>query len=98
MKSEEVYYDGVSFYFTTYLTENEHYIVADMIETECKKRGFEFVYYRKFKEGHVPMYRECKINAHKSDVVKMLEDLKIEFGNANQKVWAEGHKVPVWAL
>ena len=73
------------FYFTTYLTENEHYIVEDIIREECKKRNFEVEYYRKFKNGHVPMYRECKINAPKNQVVAMLEELGIDFENYNKQ-------------
>lgn len=49
------------FYFTLGLTENEHYIVEDMIREFCSDNNIEVKYYRKFKSGHVPMERECKI-------------------------------------
>lgn len=69
----------MSFRFITYLTENEHDIVEDMIKSECVKRNFDFQYYRKFQDGHVPLYRECEINNSREDVVKMLDDLGIDF-------------------
>ena len=51
------------FYFTIFLTENEHAIVKKMMEDYCKDKsnGVELYYYRKFKEGHVPGYREVKV-------------------------------------
>lgn len=53
-------HDG--FYFRLSLTENEHYIVADMFREFCKtQEGMEVKYYRKLKTGHVPCIRECKI-------------------------------------
>lgn len=48
-------------YFCLKLTENEHYIVEDMIKTECERLGLKLLYYRQLKEGHWPMYREVKI-------------------------------------
>lgn len=48
-------------YFCLHLTENEHYIVADDLRNECDRLGLEMKYYRKLKDGHVPMHRETKI-------------------------------------
>lgn len=52
---------NTEFYFTIYLTENEHYFVEDELRQYCDKHGLEMVYYRSFKTGHVPCQRECKI-------------------------------------
>ena len=43
------------------LTENEHYIVANEIFSWCQQNGCHLVYYRKLKNGHIPMIREVKI-------------------------------------
>jgi len=48
-------------YFCLELTENEHFCVEDEISQICKTYGWELVYYRRLKDGHVPMYREVKI-------------------------------------
>ena len=50
-----------TFYFCLELTENEHYIVGDMIDVFCLENGYVFHYYRKLSDGHVPMLRECKV-------------------------------------
>ena len=49
------------FYFCLVLTENEHYIVEDMLKNICLKYDCKLKYYRKLKEGHMPTYREIKI-------------------------------------
>ena len=86
-------------YFTTRLTESEHSIVKYLIEEECPKRNLELVYYRKFKEGHVPMYRECKIKGKKYKILEMLDSLKLEYDNANEKVLGpHGKKIQKWML
>ena len=69
------------FFFTTYLTENEHFIVADLIRQECSRLGIQVAYYRPFKTGHVPMYRECKLACSPEIGAKILKDLKVDFGN-----------------
>lgn len=69
------------FYFTTSLTENEHYIVEDMIRQECLKQGIEVAYYRKFKTGHVPMQRECKILTSPKVGQEILKCLDVSWGN-----------------
>lgn len=48
-------------YFCLMLTENEHYIVCDYIKDYCNENGLELRYYRKYKLGHIPMWREVKI-------------------------------------
>ena len=57
------------FFFTLCLTENEHYIVEDMIREKCLELGYEVSYYRKFNE---PMYRECKIKCSPAEGDKLL--------------------------
>lgn len=48
-------------YFCLRGTENEHGIIEGEILDECRKHGCEMVYYRKLKEGHIPLHRECKV-------------------------------------
>jgi hypothetical protein len=50
-------------YFTISLTENEHGFVENAIRDYCRDNDLSFLYYRKFKTGHVPMQREGKIRA-----------------------------------
>lgn len=56
------------FYFNLQLTENEHDIAKDMINEYCAAHNLILVYYRKFKNCHIPMYREVKITGRKSDI------------------------------
>jgi len=74
-------YMSEELFFTTRLTENEHYIVENMIKDRCAKNGLNLVYYRKFKTGHVPTYRECKISGNFGKICKMLNDLGIDYNN-----------------
>lgn len=83
----------MSLYFTTHLTENEHVFLEEILTNACRSMGFDLLYYRKFKEEHVPMYRECKIGGERNRVIKMLTDLEIEFDNANEKILLDGEKV-----
>ncbi len=73
------------FYFTTYLTENEHSIIENMIRNKCDELGYEVKYYRQFKTGHVPCQRECKIMAEPWKVEKMLDELDITYDNYFKK-------------
>lgn len=63
-----------SYYFRLVGTENEHSHLEHVIRTESAKKGWEVIYYRKYKTGHVPCYRECKIIAPKWAVDKMFID------------------------
>lgn len=78
------------FYFTPYLTESEHYIVSDEIETYCKKNDLTVAYYRQFKSGHVPLYRECKVIGAQVELNKfkywLENDLKVPIQNLNRKL------------
>jgi len=56
------------FYFCLRLTENEHYFAEDAIKKRCEESGLTLKYYRKLKEGHIPLYREIKITGAKVDV------------------------------
>jgi len=69
------------FYFTTYLTESEHGVVEMIIREHFSIRGIEVAYYRPFKTGHVPCYRECKILAAPKVVKGILKSLDISWGN-----------------
>lgn len=59
-----------TFYFCLKLTENEHYIVEDEIRDFLKKHTDDcrIIYYRKLKDGHVPMIREIKIEGSTSSI------------------------------
>lgn len=48
-------------YFCLKLTEAEHYIVAEALKSQCERLGIKLLYYRKLKDGHVPMIREAKV-------------------------------------
>ncbi len=52
-------------YFCLRLTENEHYVVEDEIRQKCEICNCQTIYYRMLKDGHVPLFREIKIQGHK---------------------------------
>lgn len=52
-------------YFRLSLTENEHYIVNDMLAEKCRALGVDLVYYRKLKNGHIAGIREVKVVGEK---------------------------------
>lgn len=85
------------FYFTIRLTETEHNIVRESLIKECCNRNFKLIYYRKFKNGHVPTYRECKIEGNVSKIKQMLKELNLEIGNINKKTILNGKKIPIHA-
>ncbi len=58
------------FYFTLHLTESEHSFVESMIREYCSSQNLEMLYYRKFKTGHQPMWREAKIKGEPSEIKK----------------------------
>ena len=74
-----------TFYFTQYLTESEHCVVESMIREECAARNIEVIYYRPFKTGHIPCYRECKLNCPPKIGRQILEKLDIQ----DQNYWNE---------
>ena len=51
-------------YFCLDLTESEHEIISSELSEVCATNGLELVYYRKLKEGHIPMIREIKVRFH----------------------------------
>jgi len=64
-------------YFRLSLTENEHYIVNDMLSQKCSELGVDLLYYRKLKNGHIPTIREVKVVGEKLyRVQKYLDDEK----------------------
>lgn len=52
-----------TFYFLTEATESEHSFLEEIFKQGLEKRGYELIYYRKMKNGHIPMQREAKTNA-----------------------------------
>lgn len=71
------------FYFTLNLTENEHDIVQCQIQEFCDKYESTLIYYRKFKNGHVLCYRECKVSGNVHKLKKFLKDNNIKIDNIN---------------
>lgn len=69
------------FYFTHSLTESEHDIVKLQLEQECQKRGLTLQYYRKFKTGHIPSQREVKILGDMGQILKLLKEMDLHYGN-----------------
>lgn len=86
------------FYFTTYATENEHYCIESDLRQGCALFKLELMYYRSFKLGHVPMYRECKIKGPQYKILQMLKSVNVDPDNDNKKVRVNGNKVPMWAI
>ena len=100
--SGATYYDGIGgekmseFYFTTSATECEHTFIESLLEEFCRVNDFELVYYRKFKNGHVPMQREIKIKGKSRNLIyaKLIEwnehedrgGCSIEIKNYHQKL------------
>lgn len=80
-------------YFTIHLTESEHYIVEVLIKEFCAKNEIKFNYYRKFKNGHQPGYRECKVTGDISKIKKFLKHEGIKFDNVNRKEDYKGKKI-----
>ena len=76
----------MEFYFTTCLTEAEHSFVRDDIREFCNNNDMELVYYRSFKNGHVPLHREVKVRGDKGKIAQMLRELYLEPDNVNKKV------------
>ena len=52
------------FYFCLYLTESEHSFVQQEISEYCTENNLNLMYYRKLKDGHIPMYREVKVTSN----------------------------------
>jgi len=66
-------------YFCLHLTENEHDIVEHNIKEESEKLGLELKYYRRLKDGHVPMYREVKVVGPKLSINQFKAWMKTEY-------------------
>ena len=78
----------IQMYCKVYSTENEHYIFHDMVLEFCKKNGLTLHYYRELKEGHVPMFREFKVEGPRGAVLKLKETFKddIEYGKERWQI------------
>lgn len=74
------------FFFTTYLTENEHDAIKNMISNWCAVNESHMLYYRKFKNGHVPMWRECKISGKVGEFINWLKEEKIWYNNYHKDI------------
>jgi len=48
-------------YFCIKLTEAEHQIGAEKLKEACDRAGVKLVFWRKLIDGHVPMFREVKV-------------------------------------
>ena len=67
------------YYFRLKLTENEHYIIEDSIKDFCNKNDLQLVYYRKMKNGHIPMVRECKITGPNiGRFIQYIKDIRLD--------------------
>lgn len=67
-----------TFYFLTHSTENEHLCLKSIFEIELEKRGYELIYYRKMKSGHIPLQREAKTNAPRWEVLNICMDFNVD--------------------
>jgi hypothetical protein len=91
---EEASYQMNTLYFCMYLTESEHgwaeFDISDFLTESCP--GCKLVYYRQLKDGHVPMYREVKIEGPQSG----LDCFKRWFHSTSYKDFVEKnpHKTP----
>lgn len=90
-----------TFYFTLRYTENEHSFVEEIFEENLKSRGYELIYYRKYKNGHVPMWREAKTTAPRWVVLDICELYNIDIissgfyykkGTMTREVYEEGYE------
>lgn len=72
-------------YFCLHLTENEHYIVEDEIRGFCDNLNLTMHYYRKLKDGHIPMYRECKITGDTQNLWKLMGKLQEDLIDENME-------------
>ena len=69
-------------YFTQRATENEHFVLEEEIAEFCSENpDVELVYYRKFKTGHIPEYREIKIKGNIGKFLKFAEEKDITIQN-----------------
>lgn len=62
-------------YFCLKLSENEHRIIEQELKDLCGKNDLSLVYYRKLKDGHIPMYRELKISGKINRIRNYLEEI-----------------------
>ncbi len=86
------------YYFCLHLTESEHNFVKYDIEEYCKNNKLQLKYYRKFKNGHIPMYREVKvigktINRFKQFLkINMIENYIVKIPNSARISPEEGKR------
>jgi hypothetical protein len=85
-------------YFTTSATESEHGFIEEMIREFCINNNIEVKYYRKFKNGHVPMERECKVTGNITAFKKFCRDNSISIENVNKKESWNGKKLEKWLV
>jgi len=65
-------------YFRTHYTQWEHEYLENLLREELEKRGCELIYYRQFKRGHVPMWREGKTDARRSTLLDICAEFNID--------------------
>jgi len=82
------------FYFTTFLTESEHSFVEGYIQGFCDLAGdVELIYYRKFKNGHEPGYREVKVVGNITKFKKYIKSINLIIDNVNKKILYKGKHI-----
>lgn len=79
------------FYCCLNLTETEHYIIEEELSRLCKENCLTLHYYRKLKDGHVPMYREFKISGFGMNMSKL--DEYIERNNLKEHMETNPHRI-----
>jgi hypothetical protein len=66
------------FYSQIRATEEEHIVIEDAINEFCMQNpDVKLLYYRKLKKGHVPMYRELKVQGCVYKFLNFLYDTDI---------------------
>lgn len=96
--------DVEDFFFTVKLTENEHWVFEEHIDIHCLELGLSKKYYRKFKTGHVPTWRECKVIGPKPSINRFKRWLSSEnlgclnYYSTVKKAISENNIDVLWSL
>lgn len=61
-------------YFCISATTSEHDVLQGLLTTYCNMHELDLMYYRKFKDGHRPMYREVKVQGKISRLIPWLKE------------------------
>lgn len=66
-------------YFCIKLTEAEHTACEAKLKAECERTGAKFLFWRKLVDGHVPLFREVKVQGNSiqlNEIRKFMHDNK----------------------